>query len=98
VGDPNKNNLLAQIRFAYKKPIVLGEYAPTDSKNLEYWIDKFIDEEVGRHSFANIAHVFSNHQRAIKLLMCYLEEQGVVDDSGVDPGEKKALKTMLKAN
>lgn len=96
--DPKKDNLLAQIRFAYKKPIVLGDYPSEKSKGLEYWIDKFIDEEVSRYSLVNIAHVFSDHQRAIKLLLCYLEEQGVVDDSGVESIEKEALQAMLKAN
>ena len=94
--DTKKNNLLAQIRFAYKKPIVLGEYSPKVSKPMEQWIDRFIDEEVGQYSLANIAHVFSDHERAIKLLLLYLEEQGAIDESGVELEEKKRLQDMLK--
>ncbi|MBW1744200.1 MAG: hypothetical protein JRJ47_12370, partial [Deltaproteobacteria bacterium] len=60
--DNKKNALLAQIRFAYKKPIVLGEYSQKDTKNLEYWIDRFVDEEVSQYGFTNIEHVFSDHQ------------------------------------
>jgi hypothetical protein len=97
VGDAkHKDNLLAQIRFAYKKPIVLGEYPPKESKALEYWIDRFIDEEVSRYNFANIAHVFSDYERATKLLLLYLEGQGVVEDSGVKLEEKENLQAMLK--
>jgi hypothetical protein len=96
VADANKDKLLAQIRFAYKKPIVLGEYPPGESKPLEHWIDRFIDEEVRRHSIVNIAHVFSDHERAIKLLLLYLEEQGVIEDSGVELQEKENLQGMLK--
>ena len=94
--DAKKNNLLAQIRFAYKKPIVLGDYSPKESKPMEQWIDRFIDEEVGQYSLANIAHVFSDHERAIKLLLLYLEEQGAIDESGVELEEKKRLQAMLK--
>ena len=97
MADEKKDNLLAQIRFAYKKPIVLGQYAPGESKPLEHWIDRFIDEEVERHSLANIAHVFSDHERATKLLLVYLEEQGVIEDSGVELEEKENLQAMLKA-
>jgi hypothetical protein len=92
----HKDNMLAQIRFAYKKPIVLGEYPPKESKALEYWIDRFIDEEVSRYNPANIVHVFSDHERAIKLLLLYLEGQGVVEDSGVKLEEKEGLQAMLK--
>ncbi len=91
-----KDNLLAQIRFAYKKPIVLGEYPPKESKAMEYWIDRFIDEEVSRYNIMNIAHVFSDHKRAIKLLLLYLEGQGVVEDSGVKLEEKEDLQAMLR--
>jgi hypothetical protein len=52
--DNKKNALLAQIRFAYKKPIVLGEYSQNETTNLEYWIDRFIDEEVSQYGFTNI--------------------------------------------
>jgi hypothetical protein len=97
VADTKKHNLLAQIRFAYKKPIVLGAYSPQDSKPLEYWIDRFIDEEVSQYSLANIAHVFSDHKRATKLLLVYLEEQGAIDDSGVELQEKEDLQSMLKS-
>lgn len=96
MADAKKDNLLAQIRFAYKKPIVLGEYSPKDSKPLEHWIDRFIDEEVRQYRLANIAHVFSDHERAIKLLLLYLEEQGAIDESGVELEEKKRLQAMLK--
>jgi len=96
--DNKKNALLAQIRFAYKKPIVLGEYSQKDTKNLEYWIDRFVDEEVSQYGFANIEHVFSDHQRAIKILLLYLEDQGVIEESGVQSEEKEALETLLKAN
>ena len=97
MGDAkHKDNLLAQIRFAYKKPIVLGEYPPKESKAMEYWIDRFIDEEVSRYSLENIAHVFSDHKRAVKLLLLYLEGQGVVEDSGVKLEEKEGLQAMLK--
>lgn len=94
--DQKKDSLLAQIRFAYKKPIVLGEYSPKEGKKLEYWIDRFIDEEVSLYSLSNIAHVFSDRERAVKLLLLYLEEQGVVDDSGVRSEEKSKLQAMLK--
>ena len=94
--DTKKNNLLAQIRFAYKKPIVLGEYSRKVSEPMEQWIDRFIDEEVGQYSLSNIAHVFSDHERAIKLLLLYLEEQGAIDESGVELEEKKRLQAMLK--
>jgi len=96
VADAKKDSLLAQIRFAYKKPIVLGEYPPGESKPLEHWIDRFIDEEVRRYSFANIVYVFSDHERAVKLLLLYLEEQGVIEDSGVELEEKENLQAMLK--
>ncbi|MBW1744429.1 MAG: hypothetical protein JRJ47_13520 [Deltaproteobacteria bacterium] len=96
--DNKKNALLAQIRFAYKKPIVLGEYSQKDTKNLEYWIDRFIDEEVSQYGFTNIERVFSDHQRAIKVLLLYLEDQGVIEESGVQSEEKEALQTLLKAN
>ncbi|MBW2172786.1 MAG: hypothetical protein JRF69_12595 [Deltaproteobacteria bacterium] len=96
--DNKKNTLLAQIRFAYKKPIVLGEYSQKDTKNLEYWIDRFVDEEVSQYGFTNIEHVFSDHQRAIKILLLYLEDQGVIEESGVQSEEKEALETLLKAN
>ena len=96
--DNKKNALLAQIRFAYKKPIVLGEYSQKDTKNLEYWIDRFVDEEVSQYGFTNIEHVFSDHQRAIKILLLYLEDQGVIEESGVQSEEKEALETLLKAN
>jgi len=96
VADAKKDNLLAQIRFAYKKPIVLGKRSPKDSKTLEYWIDRFIDEEVSRHSIKNIADVFSHHEHAIKLLLLYLEEQGAIEDSGVESEEKEKLLAMLK--
>jgi hypothetical protein len=97
VADDKKDALLAQIRFAYKKPIVLGQYPQKETENLEYWIDRFIDEEVSQYGFANIEHVFSNHQRAIKVLLLYLEDQGVIADSGVQSEEKEALQAMLKA-
>ena len=96
--DNKKNALLAQIRFAYKKPIVLGEYSQKNTKNLEYWIDRFVDEEVSQYGFTNIEHVFSDHQRAIKVLLLYLEDQGVIEESGVQSEEKKALEALLKAN
>jgi len=96
MADPNKDNLLAQIRFAYKKPIVLGKHSLKESKALEYWIDRFIDEEVSRYSSANIAHVFSHHEHAIKLLLLYLEEQGAIEESGVESEERKNLQAMLK--
>jgi len=96
--DNKKNTLLAQIRFAYKKPIVLGEYSQKDTKNLEYWIDRFVDEEVSQYGFTNIEHGFSDHQRAIKILLLYLEDQGVIEESGVQSEEKEALETLLKAN
>jgi hypothetical protein len=96
VADAKKDSLLAQIRFAYKKPIVLGEYPPGESKPLEHWIDRFIDEEVRRYSSANIVYVFSDHERAVKLLLLYLEEQGVIEDSGVELEEKENLRAMLK--
>ena len=97
-SEPTKKDaLLAQIRFAYKKPIVLGEYSPKHSKPMEHWIDRFIDEEVSQYNSANIAYVFSDHERAIKLLLLYLEEQGAIDDSGVESEEKKKLQAMLKA-
>ena len=98
MANEKKDNLLAQIRFAYKKPIVLGEYPPKEGEALEYWIDRFIDEEVSRYSLASIADVFSNHKHAIKLLLLYLEEQGVVKDSGVESREKESLQAMLKAS
>ena len=94
--DQKKDSLLAQIRFAYKKPIVLGEYSSKQSQVMEYWIDRFIDEEVRLHNIASIAHVFSDRERAVKLLLLYLEEQGVVDDSGVQSDEKNKLRAMLK--
>jgi hypothetical protein len=96
--DNKKNALLAQIRFAYKKPIVLGEYSQNETKNLEYWIDRFIDEEVSQYGFTNIEHVFSDHQRAIKVLLLYLEDQGVIEESGVQSEEKEVLEALLKAN
>lgn len=96
VADEKKETLLAQIRFAYKKPIVLGDYSPKESKPMEQWIDRFIDEEVSQYSLGNIAHVFSDHERAIKLLLLYLEEQGAIDESGVGLKEKKKLQAMLK--
>jgi hypothetical protein len=96
--DNKKNALLAQIRFAYKKPIVLGEYSQNETKNLEYWIDRFIDEEVSRYGYTNIEHVFSDHQRAIKVLLLYLEDQGVIEESGVQLEEKEVLEALLKAN
>ena len=95
VADEKKDTLLAQIRFAYKKPIVLGEYPPKEGKALEYWIDRFIDKEVSKYSFVNIEHVFSDHQRAVKLLLLYLEKQGVIEDSGVNLEEQKKLQAML---
>jgi hypothetical protein len=98
VVDSKKNTLLSQIRFAYKKPIVLGEYTQNETKNLEYWIDRFIDEEVSRYGFANIEHVFSDHQRAIKILLVYLEDQGVIEESGVQAEEKEALQALLTQN
>lgn len=97
MADAKKDNLLSQIRFAYKKPIVLGEHSPRESKALEYWIDRFLDEEVSRYSLASIAYVFSDHQRATKLLLLYLETQGVIKDSGVESEEKEKLQAMLKA-
>ena len=97
MADEKKDNLLAQIRFAYKKPIVLGEYPPGESKPLEYWIDRFIDEEVSQYSLANIAYVFSDHERATKLLLVYLEEQGAIKESGVELEEKENLQAMLKS-
>ena len=96
--DSKKNTLLSQIRFAYKKPIVLGEYSQKETKNLEYWIDRFIDEEVSQYGFANIEHVFSDHRRAIKILLMYLEDQGVIEESGVQSEEREALVALLKAN
>ncbi len=96
--DNKKNALLAQIRFAYKKPIVLGEYSQKDTKNLEYWIDRFVDEEVSQYGFTNIEHVFSDYQRAIKVLLLYLEDQGVIEESGVQSEEKEALEALLKSN
>ena len=96
--DPKKNTLLSQIRFAYKKPIVLGDYSQKETKNLEYWIDRFIDEEVSQYGFANIEYVFSDHQRAIKILLMYLEDQGVIEESGVQSEEREALEALLKAN
>ncbi len=96
--DNKKNALLAQIRFAYKKPIVLGEYSQKDTKNLEYWIDRFIDEEVSQYGFTNIEHVFSDHQRAIKVLLLYLEDQGVIEESGVQSEEREALEALLRSN
>jgi hypothetical protein len=98
VADTKKNALLSQIRFAYKKPIVLGEYSQTETENLEYWIDRFIDEEVSQYGFANIEHVFSDHQRAIKILLVYLEGQGVIEDSGVRPEEREMLQALLTKN
>jgi hypothetical protein len=98
VVDPKKNTLLSQIRFAYKKPIVLGDYSQKETKNLEYWIDRFIDEEVSQYGFANIEYVFSDHQRAIKILLMYLEDQGVIEESGVQSEEREALEALLKAN
>jgi len=98
VAEPNKDVLLAQIRFAYKKPIVLGEYPEKQGEALEYWIDRFIDEEVSQYGFENIRYVFSDHSRAIKLLLLYLEEKGVIEDSGVQIEEKEELRTMLKGS
>ncbi|MCK4389670.1 MAG: hypothetical protein KAV83_05470 [Desulfobacterales bacterium] len=97
MADAKKDTLLAQIRFAYKKPIVLGEYPAKESEPLEYWIDRFLDEEVSQYAFSNIAQVFSDHGRAKKLLLLYLEEQGAIEDSGLELEEKKMLKAMLKA-
>ena len=97
MSDEKKDTLLAQIRFAYKKPIVLGEYPPKEGKTLEYWIDRFIDKEVSRYSIVNIEHVFSDHRRAVKLLLLYLEKQGVIEDSGVKLKEQEKLKAMLKS-
>jgi len=97
VADEKKDNLLAQIRFAYKKPIVLGEYPPKEGKALEYWIDRFIDKEVSRYSFVSIEHAFSDHRRAVKLLLLYLEKQGVIEDSGVKLEEKEKLLAMLRS-
>ena len=97
MADPKKDNLLAQIRFAYKKPIVLGKRSPKESQAMEYWIDRFIDEEVRQHSLAKIALVFSEHDHAIKLLLIYLEEQGAIKDSGVTKEEKQRLQAMLKS-
>ena len=97
MADPKKDNLLAQIRFAYKKPIVLGKRAPKESKTMEYWIDRFIDEEVSQHSLSKIAQVFSEHDHAIKLLLIYLEEQGAIEDSGVKKEERERLSAMLKS-
>lgn len=96
--DSKKNTLLSQIRFAYKKPIVLGEYSQKETENLEYWIDRFIDEEVSRYGSANIEHVFSDHRRAIKILLLYLEDQGVIEESGVQSEEREALLALLRAN
>ena len=96
--DSKKNTLLSQIRFAYKKPIVLGEYSQKETKNLEYWIDRFIDEEVSQYGFTNIEHVFSDHQRAIKILLIYLEDQGVIEESGVQSEEREALQALLTTN
>lgn len=96
VVDHKKDALLAQIRFAYKKPIVLGQYREKETESLEYWIDRFIDEEVSQYGFTNIENVFSNHQRAIKVLLLYLEDQGVIENSGVQSEEKEALQAMLK--
>jgi hypothetical protein len=96
VANAKKDSLLAQIRFAYKKPIVLGEYPPRVSEGLEYWIDRFIDQEVIQYSSTNIAHVFSDYERAVKLLLLYLEEQGVIEGSGIDLEEKEKLRAMLK--
>jgi len=98
VVDSKKNTLLSQIRFAYKKPIVLGEYSQKETKNLEYWIDRFIDEEVSQYGFTNIEHVFSDHQRAIKILLIYLEDQGVIEESGVQSEEREALQALLTTN
>ena len=96
MSDEKKDSLLAQIRFAYKKPIVLGKHSPKESEALEYWIDRFIDEEVSRYSLANIAQVFSHHEHAIKLLLLYLEQQGAIEDSGVKSEEKEKLQAMLE--
>jgi len=96
VADHKKDKLLAQIRFAYKKPIVLGEHPRKEGKALEYWIDRFLDEEVSQYSLASIAHVFSDHERATKLLLLYLETQGAIEDSGVESEEKEKLQGMLK--
>ena len=98
MADSKKKTLLSQIRFAYKKPIVLGEYSQKETKNMEYWIDRFIDEEVSQYGFANIEHVFSDHQRAIKVLLMYLEDQGVIEESGVQSEEREALQALLTAN
>ena len=97
MSDEKKDTLLAQIRFAYKKPIVLGEYPPKEGRALEYWIDHFIDKEVSRYSFVSIEHVFSDHRRAVKLLLLYLEKQGVIEDSGVKLEEQEKLEAMLKS-
>lgn len=96
MGDPIKDNLLAQIRFAYKKPIVLGKRSEKESKGLEYWIDRFIDEEISRYGSASIARAFSHHEHAVKLLLIYLEEQGAIEDSGVATEEKARLQAMLE--
>jgi hypothetical protein len=96
VVDTKKDNLLSQIRFAYKKPLVLGEHPPKERKSLEYWIDRFIDEEVSRYSIANIAQVFSHHEYATKLLLIYLEKQGAIEDSGIKSEEREKLQAMLK--
>ena len=93
--DTKKDKLLAQIRFAYKRPIVLGEHPQKESKDLEYWIDRFIDEEVSQYGSANIAHVFSDHERAIKLLLLYLEKQGIIENTDVDSEEQEELQAML---
>ena len=97
MSDAKKDTLLAQIRFAYKKPIVLGEYPPKEGRALEYWIDRFIDKEVSQYSFVSIEHVFSDHRRAVKLLLLYLEKQGVIEDSGVKLEEQEKLEAMLKS-
>jgi hypothetical protein len=98
VTERKKDNLLAQIRFAFKKPIVLGECSPEEGKAMEYWIDRFIDEEVSLYGLSNIAHVFSSRERAVKLLLLYLEKHGVVNDSGVNSEDKTMLRAMLKGN
>jgi hypothetical protein len=96
VSDSKKDSLLAQIRFAFKKPLVLGNHSREEGKELEYWIDRFIDEEVGRYSPASIADVFSDHENAAKLLLLYLEEQGAIEDSGIKSEDKDKLRSMLK--
>ena len=96
MANPKKDSVLAQIRFAYKKPIVLGEHPSEESRRLELWIDRFIDEEVSQYALTNIAHVFSDRERAVKILLVYLEDQGVIEDSGVNLEERKLLQAMLK--